>query len=131
MLDLIRRITLARSPNRAEENFSSGDTIEVHVKVKEGEKERIQIFRGTVIRMHGSGVSRSFTVRKMSDGIGVERTFPLASPVIDKVKVIAHGRVRRSKLYYLRGLRGKAARIDFELTGGAAEKAAKPAVPQA
>jgi large subunit ribosomal protein L19 len=131
MLDLIRRITLARSPNRAEENFSSGDTIEVHVKVKEGEKERIQIFRGTVIRMHGSGVSRSFTVRKMSDGIGVERTFPLASPVIDKVKVIAHGRVRRSKLYYLRGLRGKAARIDFELTGGEAEKVVKPAAPQA
>jgi large subunit ribosomal protein L19 len=111
--------------------LKSGDEVKVHVRVVESGKERIQIFRGTVIRMHGSGVSRSFTVRKMSDGIGVERTFPLASPVIDKVKVIAHGRVRRSKLYYLRGLRGKAARIDFELTGGAAEKAAKPAVPQA
>lgn len=121
MLDLIRRVTLGRSPNRAKETFSSGDTVEVHVKVKEGEKERIQLFRGTVIRMHGSGISRSFTVRKMSDGVGVERTFPLASPIIEKVNVIAHGRVRRSKLYYLRGLKGKAARIDFELTGGVAK----------
>lgn len=131
MLDLIRRITLGRSPNRAEENFSSGDTVEVHVKVKEGEKERIQIFRGTVIRLHGTGISRSFTVRKMSDGIGVERTFPLASPVIERVKVIAHGRVRRSKLYYLRGLRGKAARIDFELTAEPSKGAAAPVAPQA
>ena len=91
--------------------FAVGDTVKVHVKVREGEKERIQVFEGTVIARRGGSVSASFTVRKISDGIGVERIFPLHSPILDKVEVARHGRVRRAKLYYLRELRGKAARI--------------------
>lgn len=93
-------------------DFRSGDTLKVHVKVREGDKERIQIFQGVVISRKGSGTNESFTVRKMSGGIGVERVFPLHSPIIDKVEVLRRGRVRRAKLYYLRSLRGKAARID-------------------
>jgi large subunit ribosomal protein L19 len=92
--------------------FRSGDTLKVHVKVREGEKERIQVFQGVVISRRGSGTSESFTVRKMSGGIGVERVFPLHSPIIDRIEVLRRGRVRRAKLYYLRGLRGKAARIE-------------------
>lgn len=92
-------------------DFAAGDTVKVHVKIKEGEKERIQAFQGVVISKRGSGTSASFTVRKVSYGIGVERIFPLHSPIIDKIEVITHGRVRRSKIYYLRKLRGKAARI--------------------
>ena len=91
--------------------FKSGDTVRVHVKIKEGEKERIQIFQGLVIRKRRGGVRASFTVRKISYGIGVERIFPLNSPVIDKVEVLQRGRVRRSRLYYIRKLKGKAARI--------------------
>ncbi len=92
-------------------SFIAGDTVKVHVKIKEGEKERIQAFQGVVISKRGGGVHATFTVRKVSYGIGVERIFPLHSPVIDKIEIIAHGRVRRSKIYYLRKLRGKAARI--------------------
>ncbi|MBW3671279.1 MAG: 50S ribosomal protein L19 [Acidobacteria bacterium] len=92
--------------------FSPGDTVKVHVKVREGEKERIQVFQGVVISRRGGGPRQSFTVRKISGGVGVERIFPLYSPIIDKIEVARHGRVRRAKLYYLRDLRGKAARID-------------------
>ena len=92
-------------------DFDSGDTINVHVKIKEGEKERIQVFQGVVIKKTKGYSSARFTVRKISGGIGVERIFPLYSPIIDKIEVITKGRVRRSKLYYLRNLRGKAARI--------------------
>ena len=92
--------------------FRAGDTLKVHVKVREGEKERIQVFQGVVISRKGSGTNESFTVRKMSGGIGVERVFPLHSPIIDRIEVLRRGRVRRAKLYYLRGLRGKAARIE-------------------
>ncbi|MEM1093189.1 MAG: 50S ribosomal protein L19 [Bacteroidota bacterium] len=92
-------------------DFAPGDTVEVHVRVIEGAKERIQIFRGVVIRIKGSGTGRSYTVRKVSGGIGVERIFPFASPRVAKVEVVRRGRVRRAKLYYLRNLRGKAARI--------------------
>ena len=91
--------------------FVAGDTVIVHVKIKEGEKERIQAFQGVVISKRGSGTGATFTVRKVSYGIGVERIFPLHSPVIDKIDVVTRGRVRRSKIYYLRKLRGKAARI--------------------
>jgi len=91
--------------------FVAGDTVKVYVKIKEGEKERIQVFQGVVISKRRSGTNATFTVRKVSYGIGVERIFPLHSPVIDKIEVVAHGRVRRSKIYYLRKLRGKAARI--------------------
>jgi len=92
--------------------FRAGDTVKIHVKVSEGEKERIQIFQGVVIARRGSGTRESFTVRKISGGIGVERVFPLHSPIVDKIEVVRRGRVRRAKLYYLRELRGKAARIE-------------------
>ena len=91
--------------------FRPGDTVDVHVKVIEGSNERIQLFKGVVIRRQGSGIRETFTVRKVSFGIGVERTFPVHSPNIDKLEVIRRGDVRRAKLYYLRELRGKAARI--------------------
>jgi large subunit ribosomal protein L19 len=91
--------------------FRPGDTVKIHVKVIEGTRERIQLFEGVVIKRHGSGISETFTVRKISYGVGVERTFPLNSPKIDKLEVARRGKVRRAKLYYLRGLRGKAARI--------------------
>ncbi|KAA9006370.1 50S ribosomal protein L19 [Paenibacillus spiritus] len=92
-------------------SFRPGDTLKVHVKVIEGTRERIQLFEGVVIKRHGGGISETFTVRKISYGVGVERTFPLNSPKIDKIEVTRHGKVRRAKLYYLRELRGKAARI--------------------
>jgi large subunit ribosomal protein L19 len=91
--------------------FDPGDTIKVHVKIREGEKERIQVFQGVVIKKTKGFSSARFTVRKISGGIGVERIFPLYSPIIDKIEVVTRGKVRRSKLYYLRNLRGKAARI--------------------
>jgi large subunit ribosomal protein L19 len=91
--------------------FAPGDTVKVHVKVKEGEKERIQVFQGLVIARKGGGVRETFTVRKISQGVGVERTFPVHSPVLERIEVERHGQVRRAKLYYLRDRRGKAARI--------------------
>jgi large subunit ribosomal protein L19 len=92
-------------------DFVAGDTVKVHVKIKEGEKERIQVFQGVVIGRHNSGAQSTFTVRKVSYGVGVERIFPLHSPIIDQIEVVSKGRVRRAKIYYLRKLRGKAARI--------------------
>ncbi len=91
--------------------FRPGDTVRVHVKVTEGSRERIQVFEGVVIKRRGGGISETFTVRKISYGVGVERTFPVHSPKIDKLEVVRRGKVRRAKLYYLRNLRGKAARI--------------------
>jgi len=93
-------------------DFSPGDTVRVHVKVKEGEKERIQVFAGVVIARRGGGSRETFTVRKISGGVGVERVFPLHSPMIERVEVDRRGDVRRAKLYYLRELKGKAARIE-------------------
>lgn len=95
--------------------FSPGDTIKVHVKIKEGDKERVQVFQGTVIGKRGSGTGATFTVRKMSSGVGVERIFPLYSPNIAKIEHVRAGQVRRAKLYYLRNLTGKSARIKEEL----------------
>ena len=92
-------------------DFVSGDTITVHYKIKEGNKERIQMFRGTVIQRKGSGINETFTVRKMSGNVGVERIFPASSPFIDKIEVNKRGRVRRARIYYLRQLTGKKARI--------------------
>jgi large subunit ribosomal protein L19 len=93
-------------------SFSPGDSVRVHVKVREGEKERIQVFAGVVIARRGGGSRETFTVRKISSGIGVERVFPLHSPIIDKIELERRGKVRRAKLYYLRARKGKAARID-------------------
>ncbi len=92
-------------------DFRAGDTVRVHAKVVEGTRERIQIFEGVVIKRRGTGVSASYTVRKISGGVGVERTFPLHTPRVAQIEVTRQGRVRRAKLYYLRNLRGKAARI--------------------
>jgi len=112
-------------------DFHAGDTVRVHTKIKEGDKERIQVYEGVVIA-HRRGNSRAmFTVRKMSYGVGVERMFPVHSPRIDKIEVVSHGDVRRSRLYYLRELQGKAARLHQE-EGGAqgASEAAAPATPE-
>ncbi len=95
--------------------FRTGDTVRLSIKIKEGDKERVQAFEGTVIRKKGSGIRSTVTVRKVSWGVGVERTFPLNSPSLESVKVIGKGKVRRAKLYYLRNLKGKAARIEEEM----------------
>lgn len=107
--------------------FRAGDTLRVHVKVSEGDKQRIQLFQGVVIARRGTGTGESFTVRKMSGGIGVERVFPIHSPVLDRIEVVRRGRVRRAKLYYLRGLRGKAARIEERREDRMQKKATKNA----
>lgn len=91
--------------------FRPGDTVKVHVKIKEGNRERIQVFEGLVIKRRGSGISETFTVRKLSSGVGVERTFPIHTPNIDKIEVVRKGKVRRAKLNYIRTLSAKAARI--------------------
>lgn len=114
--NLVRRVSV-KSANQNIQNFKSGDTVNVFVKIKEGEKERIQLYKGLVTKIQGSGAARAFTVRKMSAGVGVERTFPFASPALDKVEVVNVGKVRRAKLYYLRSLTGKAAKIESELAG--------------
>jgi large subunit ribosomal protein L19 len=92
-------------------DFASGDTLKVHVKVVEGNKERVQVFQGAVIRRQGGGLQETFTVRKVSYGVGVERTFPVHSPIIDKIELVSRGDVRRAKLYYQRDRTGKAAKI--------------------
>ena len=102
--------------------FSSGDTVRVHYRIKEGDKERVQVFQGTVISRRGSGTGATFTVRKISSGIGVERVFPLRSPNIAKIERTAMGKVRRAKLYYLRDLTGKSARIKEKLSDKSSKK---------
>ena len=104
--------------------FRAGDTLKVHVKIKEGDKERIQVFQGVCIGRRGSGTGATFTVRKMSSGIGVERVFPLHSPNIEKIEKVRSGVVRRAKLYYLRGLTGKSARIRERLGNNEKEQKA-------
>ncbi len=114
MLDILRRIASQKTKAKPE-NFRVGDSVTVYVKVKEGEKERLQAYAGTVIKIQGAGSSRTFTVRKISNGVGVERCFPFTSPSVDRVEVNSQGKVRRSKLYYLRGLKGKKARVSTEV----------------
>ena len=106
-------LEIISNPSIKEEapKFDIGDTVKVHVKIREGDKERIQVFEGTVIAKKGSGIAQTFTVRKVSYGFGVERIFPLHSPSVSDVKVVRRGRVRRSKLYYLRDRVGKAAKV--------------------
>lgn len=117
MSDLIKIIEEEDSARRANmPAFNAGDTVNVHVKIREGNKERIQQFQGTVIQRKNSGSNgETFTVRKISGGIGVERIFPLLSPNLDKIEVVRRGKVRRAKLYYMRGRQGKAARIKERL----------------
>jgi large subunit ribosomal protein L19 len=115
--NLIRRVTM-RPVSKTIQSFRPGDTVNVYVKVKEGEKERVQLYKGVVTKLNGSGPSRSFTVRKISAGVGVERIFPFTSPALDRVEVVTTGKVRRSKLYYLRNLEGKASKIESELAVG-------------
>ena len=109
-MDLIKAFTNEQLKESVPQ-FNIGDTVKVHNKIKEGSRERIQIFEGTVIARHGGGVSETFTVRKISYGCGVEKTFPIHSPNVDKVEVTRFGKVRRAKLYYLRGRVGKAAKV--------------------
>ena len=110
-------------------DFRPGDTVKVHIKVVEGDSERIQVFEGTVMLRRGQGDSQTFTVRKISFGVGVERTFPLSSPHIDKIEVMKTGRVRRARLYYLRNLSGKAARVNEAESQAKAPEGEKPAAP--
>ncbi|MFX0537726.1 50S ribosomal protein L19 [Ornithinimicrobium sp. Y1847] len=110
--------------------FRAGDTVNVHVKVIEGNRSRVQVFKGVVIRRHGGGIGETYTVRKVSFGVGVERTFPVHSPNVEKVEVVTRGDVRRAKLYYLRDLRGKAAKIR-ERRDSVPTKAAKANAEQA
>ncbi len=119
--DLIQRVTWANAQDaslktRVERlpDFEAGDNVNVHVRVKEGEKERIQVYTGVVIKVQGSGIGRSFTVRKISSGVGVERTFPIASPAVEKVEILSRGKIRRSRLFFLRNLSGRAARLDTQ-----------------
>ena len=109
-MDAIQLVEAAQV-RKDRDGFAPGDTVRVHARIVEGEKERTQVFEGIVIRRRGEGVKASFTVRRISYGVGVERTFPLHSPRIERVDVVRRSRVRRSKLYYLRGLAGKAARL--------------------
>ena len=108
-MDLIKELT--KSQLKEMPNVQIGDTVKVHVKVKEGARERIQVFEGTVIAKKHGGIQETFTVRRLSHGVGVERVFPLHSPVVESVEVVREGRVRRGKLYYLRDRVGKAARV--------------------
>ncbi len=113
--ELLRALRpLAKKQSHVDE-FRSGDTVNVHLKIREGDKERTQVFKGTVLKVQGAGSNKTFTVRKMSFGIGVERTFPLASPAIERVELLSTGKVRRSRLFYLRELSGRAANIESEI----------------
>ncbi len=110
MTNIIDQVA-AQSLRTDHPDFRAGDTLDVHVKVIEGTRSRVQVFKGVCIKVQGSGIGRTFTVRKVSFGVGVERTFPLHTPVLDKIEIVTRGDVRRAKLYYLRSLRGKAAKI--------------------
>ena len=110
MNELIREIEKEQLKSNVDE-FRVGDTVKVHAKVKEGQRERIQIFEGTVLKRQGGGARETFTVRKLSGGVGVERTWPVHSPNVDKIEVVRHGKVRRAKLNFLRGRVGKSAKL--------------------
>jgi large subunit ribosomal protein L19 len=132
-VDLIRDVVQKRFKTAVTPVFRSGDTVKVHVKIIEGEKARVQVFEGTVIRAKRGGLDSSFTVRKISNGIGVERIFPYYSSAIERVEVVARGHSRRSRLFYLRDLIGKKARLETELesTASAAAAVAKTQKPAA
>lgn len=121
---------LSKLQQREVAPFRVGDSVRVHYRITEGDKERVQVFQGTVIRKSGGGIGRTFCVRKRSSGVGVERVFPYHSPRIEKLEVVSHGRVRRSRLYYLRELQGKAARLKGTREGEA-PAAASSIAPEA
>lgn len=127
MSDVVEQVAWSLTNKKEIPSFKAGDTVSVSVRVKEGDKERIQLFKGVVLKLQGRGATRSFTVRKISGGVGVERTFPFQSPLVDKIDVISYGRVRRGRLFYVRGLKGKAAKIRSEMVRdvAGAGKAAK------
>jgi len=118
MSDIVREVTLKRAQkNMNIQDFKAGDTVGVYVRIREGDKDRVQLYKGVVVKIQGKGVSRSFTVRKISAGVGVERSFPFASPALDRVELVSVGKVRRSRLFFLRSLKGKAARLSSVLVG--------------
>jgi large subunit ribosomal protein L19 len=121
---------VAPSEPRAFPDFEEGDTVDAHVQIREGDKTRIQIFSGTVIRIKGSGIRKSFTVRRIVQGEGVERTFPIHTPTLVDVKIKKKGKVRRAKLYYLRDRVGKGTRVKERIWTGKAAKTKKPSVPK-
>jgi large subunit ribosomal protein L19 len=110
-MDLIKFVEEQAVVKNTLPEFNAGDTISVHYKIREGNKERVQVYQGVVIQLNSEGTNKTFTVRKISNGVGVERIFPVNSPNIEKIEVNSYGKVRRAKLFYLRGLTGKAARI--------------------
>jgi len=110
-MDIIHEIGKEHMQKIEHPEFNIGDTVKVHYKIKEGSKERIQVFQGIVIQRRGMQISRTFTVRKISNGVAVERIFPYYSPNVQKIEIVRHGRVRRAKLFYLRRVKGKAARV--------------------
>jgi large subunit ribosomal protein L19 len=120
-IELVEQRNVKQETRAAVPEFRVGDTVRVHTKISEGDKERIQIFEGVVIRRKRGQVNTTFTVRKMSYGVGVERIFPLYSPRIDKIEVVASGKVKRARLFYLRELQGKAARLQNREEGGTAQ----------
>ncbi len=114
-MNAIEQLTASQLKTEDKPVITIGDTVKVHVKIREGEKERIQIFEGTVIARNNSGISETFTVRRVAYGVGVERVFPVHSPNVAKVEVVRHGKIRRAKLYYLRDRVGKAAKVKEQL----------------
>jgi large subunit ribosomal protein L19 len=115
MSDLVREAVLERHPEPKFPQFNSGDTLNVFVKVAEGDKVRVQVFKGIVLKIQGAGPSKTFTVRKVSEGIGVERIFPFNNPNIDRIEVLSYGMTRKSRLFFLRNLKGRAAKVRSEL----------------
>jgi large subunit ribosomal protein L19 len=130
-MDIIEQIGKELLPEQREITFQIGDTVKVHYKIVEGTRERIQVYEGNVTAINNRGAGKSFTVRRISYEVGVERTFPLGSPRIAKIEVVRKGRVRRAKLYYLRERSGKAAKVKEKMYRGAAKEAAKSAAPKA
>lgn len=128
--NLVRRVTKP-AKNAKIETFTPGDTVKVFVRVKEGEKERVQLYKGVVTKIQGAGAAKSFTVRKISAGVGVERTFPFASKIIEAVEVVNIGKVRRARLFYLRDLDGKAAKIESELVARGSSASSSEAAVEA
>ena len=131
MSDIVRDVTMMSNKNTSIDKFSTGDTVGVYVRIREGDKERVQLYKGVVLKIQGSGAGRAFTVRKVSAGVGVERSFPFNSPILDRVELIARGKVRRSRIYFLRELKGKAARLASVLVGLKDEKSSQAAPVEA